>query len=264
VCAQGPAVATAPATSTVAAEQVLAAPPCTLTTAPQLRIPLRDADMTPICDGVYAEPGAPANDVAELRHATESARQNLARAFGRAPRSSPVVLFCRTAECKSAFGADPGTAASSDLGFARDVVYTHDGPLERSVVVVTGPVTNTSGILTHELVHAEMKAWLSYDSLPTWFNEGMATFVANEPSCDAHPPSAKSSAEFDVTRLRTKAAWQRHIRPQGMTRKTYCEARHEVASWAARPGAAPEWSEALLRLMASVASGTPFDDAYAL
>jgi hypothetical protein len=73
-----------------------------------------------------------------------------------------------------------------------------------------------------------------------------------------HPPSS----DGDVTRLRTKQAWQRHIRAPGTTRETYCQARHQVAAWTARSGDA--WPAALVGLMIAVANGTPFDTAVAL
>ncbi len=126
-------------------------------------------------------------------------------------------------------------------------------------MVVTGPVAGTALILTHEFVHAEMKAWLPYDSLPTWFNEGVATLVANEPNCDAYPPSSS----FDVTQLSTKQKWQDHIRTPGTTRETYCRARHEVGLWAEQFGNARGIAAALRRLMSTVASGGSFEHAYA-
>lgn len=101
-----------------------------------------------------------------------------------------------------------------DLGFALDGVRTATGFLTHPTVVVTGPVEGTTRILTHELVHAEMKAYVPYDKLPTWFNEGMATLIAHEPNCDANPPSST----FDVRQLATKQAWQDYIRS---TRSTH-------------------------------------------
>jgi hypothetical protein len=230
---------------------------CAITETP-IPIPLGDAEMAPICDGVYAEPGITPAEVAELQRAHETARQNLAHAFGQATRSSPLTLFCHTASCKVAFGAAPAAANAKDLGFARDAVNTKSGPIARSIVVVTGPVSASARILTHELVHAEMKAWVPYDSLPTWFNEGMATLVAGEPNCNGRP----RATDFDVTRLATKAAWEGHLRSGGDTLETYCLARREVAAWAARFGGDEPRAVALKRLMTQVAEGVSFERAY--
>jgi len=214
--------------------------------------------MAAICDDVYAEDSLDAAQVTELRIAHDRASENLVRAFGTV-RSSPLVLFCRTAACKIGFGAPPRAATSEDLGFASAQVVLDDGSVPPSAVVVTGPVGGTARILTHELVHAEMKAWVAYDALPTWFNEGTATFIANEPSCaaDAGPPVA-----LDVTRLTTKRAWQRHLETSGGTRETYCAARREVETWMMQFGTNHLRAEALRTLMLAVANGTPFDRAF--
>jgi hypothetical protein len=116
-------------------------------------------------------------------------------------------------------------------------------------VIVSGPYAGTARILTHERVHAEMKSWLPYDSLPTWFNEGVATVIAHEPDCSSQPQLSM----FDITQLDTKAKWQAHIRNVG-TLTTYCQARDRVAAWAEGAALAP----ALRQLMTSVANGEPF------
>ena len=118
--------------------------------------------MTAICDDVYAETGLDSDGLAELRSARTLASQNLLRIF-ETNRSSPVTLFCHSAACKIAFGAPARAAAADDLGFASAQVVFDDGSLAPSAVVVTGPVSGTARILTHELVHAEMKAWVAYE-----------------------------------------------------------------------------------------------------
>lgn len=234
-------------------------PRCELTGS-QMVIPLGDAEMVPICDDTYAEPGLTPPEMSELRSAYTAASEQLARAFGQATRSSPLTLFCRTAACKVAFGAPPANAGAQDLGFARDVVPTRDGLLAHSIVVVTGPVPGSARILTHELVHAEMKAWTPYDSLPTWFNEGMATFVADEPNCDLHPPASEPRVEL----LTTKQEWERHLGDHHDTLATYCQSRHRVAAWAARFAGDEARAAALKRLLSSVANGSTFEGALSL
>lgn len=219
---------------------------------------VRAAEMTAICDDVYAEGGLDDARTEELKVDVELATRNLEAYFG-ALRSSPLVLFCHTASCKVAFGAPLGAASANDLGFASAQVMLDDGSIAPSAVVVTGPVEGTARILTHELVHAEMKAWVAYDALPTWFNEGTATFIASEPRCDAAGPA---SEEIDVTRLRTKASWQRHLARTGKTLETYCAARRKVEAWMLRFDSDALRGEALKSLMTSVGGGTPFEAAY--
>jgi hypothetical protein len=218
---------------------------------------LQNTTVTPLCDDVYAELGLTPAELETLRSAWDVAARSLQIAF-ETVRCSPVVVFCRSAACKMAFGASPEAAAADDLGFASAQVVLEDGSLVPSAVVVTGPVTATPRILTHELVHAEMKAWAPYDRLPTWFNEGTATFLAGEPHCAPNAPPN----DFEVERLVTKTQWQRHLKKTRRTLETYCAARQAVERWLVRFDGEHARAEALKTLMAAVAGGTPFDEAF--
>ncbi len=234
-------------------------------TGPAPPIALADLEMTPLCDDVYAEPGLPAAAASSLKTDYENARRNLATAFDQDLRSTPVVLFCQSPACKVAFGAPPAAARSSDMGFASATANTPTGePVNRSLVVASGPFPRTVHVLTHELVHAEMKAWTPYDSLPTWFNEGMATYVAGEPSCDVGAAPAPSAPVVDVVPLASKEAWQAHLREHHDTHEVYCASRQRVARWVEGFGDARRRAAALKTLMAAVKSGTPFDRAFVL
>lgn len=213
--------------------------------------------MTVICDDVYAEEGLDDRQLAELRSARALASANILRAF-ETSRASPLVLFCRSAKCKLAFGAPAAAAAAEDLGFADTQVLLEDNTLAPSAVVVTGPVSGTAQILTHELVHAEMKTWAPYDAVPTWFNEGTATLLASNPRCDN-----VAATDFDVTRLTSKKQWQRHLQETHKTKETYCAARHEVEKWMTRFDSDHLKAEALKSLLTSLANGAPFEKAFA-
>ena len=215
--------------------------------------------MEPLCDGVWAEPGLTANAHDELRRAFGSARRAITEAFGELRGPAPLTLLCRSAACKVAFGASPEAAPAQDLGFARDGLQTTAGFIARPTVVATGPGPRTARILAHEFVHAEMKAWLPYDSLPTWFNEGVATLLAGEPDCDAHP----RLLSFDVTALDTKSKWQAHIQRRRASIPTYCQARDRVAAWAVRFGGPSALAPALRAVLGAVADGGSFDQAFA-
>ena len=221
-------------------------------------IPVGDGVMLSMDERVYTEPGLLPSELAALQRANETALQNLVRAFDLPLRSSPWVLFCHTASCKVVFGAAPESASAADLGFARDGLQLRDGWKEQSIVVVTGPVEGSARILTHERVHAEMKAWVPYDALPTWFNEGMATLVAGEPRCEG----VALLSSFDVTQLNTKQAWQEHLRTHA-ARETYCQSRQAVAAWTARFPDGKQTAAALRALMADVAAGSSFERAFA-
>jgi hypothetical protein len=190
-------------------------------------ISIGEPTIQPIGVGLYAESGLDDRAKRELERAHETAQRNLRGAFGALRGDPPIVIFCRTAACKIALGAPAGDAAATDLGFARDGIQTEKGFVRYPTVIVSGPFEATPRILTHELVHAEMKAYAPYDATPTWFNEGMATLIANEPSCGEHP----LASNFDIERLDTKDAWQAHLRSTGTIRATYCEARNRVLGW---------------------------------
>lgn len=225
----------------------------------QTPIPFAEFKMVPLCDHVWAEPGLTPPEEQELKRAYHVAQQNIVRAFGQPRGSAPLTLICRSAACKIAFGAAPESASAADLGFARDGVMTSSGFMEYPTVIVTGPVARTANILTHELVHAEMKAWIPYDSLPTWFNEGVATLIADEPKCDAYP----ASSELDMRKLDTKKKWQASVHEPSQILPTYCRARHQVAAWASSLGSDQGIASALRQLMTTVAQGGSFENAFA-
>jgi hypothetical protein len=177
-----------------------------------------------IAESVYVEFPATSEDLTAATRDVHAAYAGLHRAFSPDPSFRATVLVCRTARCKIAFGAAPRAAPASDLGFA---AVTFSREARNRAVVVTGPNASTARVLTHELVHARMKSWAPYDALPTWFNEGLATAIADEPSCAAFTPSS----EIDVTALATKAEWQAYLEATGETLRAYCQARYATEAW---------------------------------
>ncbi len=217
---------------------------------------VRTEGVAAICDDVYAETGLDVARVDQLRMDADLAVRNVERFFG-ALRSRPLVFFCQSPACKMALGASPDIAASDDLGFANPEVTLEDGAPVLSAVVASGPFESTSRVLTHERVHAEMKTWIAYDSLPTWFNEGTATYIASEPPC-----IPGKDAGIDVAALSTNQAWQRHLDNTAKVHETYCAARAKVDTWMQRFESDAMRAEALKTLMTSVRRGTPFETAF--
>lgn len=256
--------ATIPVEPTVPAARTPPALPECAITHPAPPIALADREMTPLCDDVYAEPDLTPVALASLAASYRAARRDVAVAFDQEMLSRPVVLFCQSPACKVALGASPEAARADDLGFASAQAQTPSGErVNRSIVVASGPFPSTARVLTHELVHAEMKAWTSYDALPTWFNEGMATFLAGEPNCEAHPAHGPDAPLVDVETLGTKVAWRSHLQAHHDTRDVYCESRHKVARWAERFATVEQRATALKALMVAVKDGTPFERAFA-
>ena len=180
-------------------------------------------------DDVLVEAPLRPEDSLAVTRDVEAAYARLHDAFGADPTFRATVFVCRSARCKIAFGADPRAAHAADLGFA---AVTFAGPNPDRAVVVTGPNASTAGVLAHELVHARMKSWAPYDASPTWFNEGLATAIADEPKCVRFGPSS----ELDVTALVNKADWQAFLEATGDTLRTYCQARYATEAWSAFAG----------------------------
>lgn len=224
-----------------------------------LQIPVGDKVLLPLTENVYVEPGLTARELEELRQAHRSALAGIQRTFGQLQGKTPLTLFCHSAKCKVALGAPSEVAASTELGFARDGVQTDSGFVKTNVLVVSGPYESTARVTFHEMVHAEMKSYVPYDALPTWFNEGVATFFADEPGCSAHPPASV----FDVRALDSKQKWQEFIRAPGATQAAYCQSRHEISTWAETRGGRLESGKALRALLQNVARGESFDRAIA-
>jgi hypothetical protein len=221
----------------------------------QLAIPIGDRMMEPLGDGLYTEPGVSERERLELERASATARRDVESAFGTLRGKPPITLFCHTAACKIALGAPPADAAGSSLGFARDEVRTVSGPLAWPTLIVSGPFEATPRVLAHERIHAEMKAYAPYDALPTWFNEGMATFIAHQPVCDSYP----RASIFDVRALDTRQKWQAHLAATGDAHATYCEARNEVGAWAESFETTHEMIARLKTAMSAASQGSPFE-----
>ncbi len=210
--------------------------------------------MFPICAGAFVEIDPTTSSAADaLRRDYAWARQELDVLFPAQPR--PTVLLCASAACKEDFGADPEAAAADDLGF---VAHVRRGDTIEGAVVVSGPGERTAAILVHEWIHGAMGQHAQYELLPTWFNEGVATFFADEPRC----PRVAARAVASLRSIDTKAQWQAHLRATGRTQQTYCQSRDEIAAWLANVPSRADAAAAARAVADAVANGSSFDAAY--
>jgi hypothetical protein len=219
-----------------------------------LSIPIGERVLEPLADKVYTEPGVTPREASELVAARQTAQREVEAFFGTLHGPAPLVLFCHTAACKLALGADPAAAPASDLGFARDEVHTTAGTLVYPTVTVSGPFEATARVLAHEWVHAEMKAYAPYDATPTWLNEGLAAYAAHEPRCEG----VLATTALDVRSLDTKPRWQAHLAATHATLATYCAARNEVSAWAESFASRQAMLTALEQAMTAAAKGATF------
>jgi hypothetical protein len=110
--------------------------------------------------------------------------------------------------------------------------------------------------MLHEMVHVEIARRMGRTSrraLPTWFDEGVATFVGDNAPC---APGTKRAID-DLRRLDQSYAWEGFTDMTGKMAPAYCQARDEIAAWAARRG-----RPALVEVVDAVAAGRSFDDVY--
>lgn len=125
----------------------------------------------------------------------------------------------------------------------------------RPGVLINGIGPLTRGTILHELVHVEIirRMGARRRDLPTWFDEGVASFVGDNAPCApgyVHPID-------DLRRLREGYAWENFTNLPGKMEGTYCQAREEIAAWVQR-----RERTKLLEVIDGVTAGRPFDELY--
>jgi hypothetical protein len=241
-----PTLEAAPAPPAVAASSWSAAdsPACAAPDGRDPPLALNGAPLVVLCRGLYADPAtSPADRHALARWYGESL-VGLASVFGAAKSDPPLVVACKSDACALHF-AGPTRRSRAILGAK-----------PRPMVVISGLGSLTKGTILHEMVHVEIARRLGTAparALPTWFNEGVATFVGDNARC---PPGTKRAVD-DLRRLDAPAAWEGVTNMTGRIEGAYCQARDEIAAWGARRG-----KPALVELINAVAAGQSFDAVY--
>ena len=164
-----------------------------------------------------------------------TARGRVEGFFGdEAPR--PVMVLCATRACARAFGIGGNGLSMADLA------------------VMVAPGGLTPGTLTHEMTHSRLHRSMGLRNLvrqpyPTWFDEGLATHVANHPRGGGAVTAASRERVREVTRF-----WQlRAAFDELGVGRTYGSAAAEVALIEREAGRA-----GLLELIARAEAGEPF------
>jgi hypothetical protein len=125
----------------------------------------------------------------------------------------------------------------------------------RPTVIINGIGSLTKGTMLHEMIHVAIvrRMGARRTALPTWFDEGVATFVGDNAPC---PPGMKRAID-DLRRLDAPYAWEGFTNMPGKIDGAYCQARAEVAAWTARRS-----RQALVEVIDAVTAGRAFDDVY--
>jgi hypothetical protein len=179
-------------------------------------------------DGVYVQNDMPSNRRAVARATVEAARDRV-RAFYGDLQSSPRVLICATEACYRPLG-----------GGSRGVTL-----LDRALIL--SPRGTDTVIAAHELAHAELHRRIGLsatlgNSVPQWFDEGLAVVVSDDPRYLAPGPDrcrAEPGSELPTSR----AAWIETAESAGLYARAACR----VSRWLDAHGGAAS----ILRLVAS-------------
>lgn len=178
---------------------------------------------------------APAR-AAELQALVKAAHAKVANFFD-GPIRQPTLILCTTRNCARTFGIGGNGLSIPHVG------------------VMVSPGGLTLGTLTHEMTHFRLHRSLGLRNIfnqpfPTWFDEGLATHVANHP---IRPGNVTPAARERVRKVQRFWQWDDAYRELGVGR-AYSAAAAEVARIEARSG-----RSGLLELIARADAGEDFD-----
>ena len=195
---------------------------------------------------LYLDPAMPAALKKRIPVLLAEARARVEAYYGPL-QARPKLVFCASEACYSGFGA---------IGLG----YT-DG----SNLVISRPGLR-SAIIAHELAHVELASRLGgfshvLDSIPQWFDEGLAVLVsgAEEYSEPAWLSATHNGRDVpDLSELVSVHDWNRLTGSRGENMQlTYGTAKRAVGHWLARSGPA-----SLAELLRALPRGESFQSAY--
>ena len=189
--------------------------------------------LTEVSDGVWTD--APERADA-LRATANEARRNVQDFFD-GPLRKPTLVLCATTACAEDFGIGGNGLSVAHLG------------------ILVSPGGLTEGTLTHEMTHFRLHRSMGVRNIwaqpyPTWFDEGLATHVANHPRWSGEITQAARAQIRKVDRFwKLRGAFEE----LGVGR-TYRAAADEVATIEGRVG-----RDGLLELINRAEAGEDFD-----
>ncbi len=205
-------------------------------------IELNGAPLVVLCHALYADPASSAERREALKRWYGESLVALTTFFGASKNEPPIVVSCKTEAC--------------ELHFSGPTRRSHATMEPRPTVFINGRESLIKGTMVHEMIHIEVArrmAGKSRRALPSWFEEGVATFIGDNGSC----PAGTKRAIDDLRRLDAPHAWTGFTNMKGKLDGTYCQARDEIAAWAARRG-----RPALVEVIDAVVAGRSFDELY--
>lgn len=165
-----------------------------------------------------------------------ASRNSVIAFFGDIP-PQPGLVFCATSVCADNFGIGGNGLSLAD------------------VAVMVSPGGLTQGTLTHEMTHSRLHRKMGLRNIvrqpyPTWFDEGLATHVADHPRW---PGEVTREARRRILEVRYVWQWDDAYRELG-TGLAYRAAAAEVAAIERQAG-----RDGLLELIARAEAGQDFE-----
>ena len=152
----------------------------------------------------------------------------------------PMIFACSTEECYQSLGGK--TARGAAFG---------------ATAIRLSPRGLDNAIAKHELAHIEFHArlgmWTTMRRLPTWFDEGLAVLVSEDPRF-VGPPMPSDMSGPQVRQLISLRQWLAAANAPG--RGPYAPAYREVKAWYDRVG-----HPGLLNFIKKLRDGQSFEDA---
>jgi hypothetical protein len=193
-----------------------------------------------------------------VRNSVDQAKANIVDAYGEQKAGDTLVIWCKTKACALFFGGPTMRSFATEAGPNR-----HGGryTFKRPTIVIlrqarAAPGANLRAVetITHELSHREFKARLHSETVPAWFNEGVATYLGKEHAC-----SPTAHAVDNLSELASPQAWVKYTdQSNAALVAAYCQARNEVERWTQSHGG----FAAVLALLDKRGQGGTFESIY--
>jgi hypothetical protein len=200
---------------------------------------------------LWVDPTAGAEERQWATDGVEAAREHVRSVFGSLQSPEPEIFLCQSDACAARYTGPtrlpralmPRTSAPGARFVAGD----------RPAIVVPRFGTRVRNLLSHEWVHVELRARRGAERLPTWFNEGLAASVGDQPPC---APGLGKGVD-SLSAIATPRAYEEHIvKHPELGLETYCQARAAVERWAGTDGRGK-----LAQLLQRLAAGDDFEHA---
>ncbi|MEO8247766.1 MAG: hypothetical protein ABI589_00200 [Burkholderiales bacterium] len=192
-----------------------------------------------VAPNIYVDTPMPPVQQKQRVASVATAKQRVAAFFGSA-LSQPEVFACSTEPCYRSFGG------TSDKGRA------YGGSM-----LLLSPRGLDPVIAAHELTHIELRHRIgmlrSWRALPSWFDEGLAVLVSDDPRYTEDGWLAATDGGQNAPAL---SEIGKSVALGGDWQTGYGTARHAVGRWYANAGRA-----GLLDLIAALRSGASFESA---